>query len=93
MLRTGAISVDRLRAVSSVLAENELYAEDAEQDAGVKPAAPHPLEAEGFLSVGCMPCSGRVEPGEERRAGRWRNSNKTECGIHWPRASLGDGVG
>jgi phosphoadenosine phosphosulfate reductase len=53
---------------------------------------PHPLEADGFLSVGCMPCSGRVQPGEEGRAGRWRNSDKTECGIHWPRASAGDGV-
>ena len=41
VLRTGAISVDRLRTVSSVLAENEL----APGDADVKPAAPHPLEA------------------------------------------------
>jgi tRNA threonylcarbamoyl adenosine modification protein (Sua5/YciO/YrdC/YwlC family) len=41
VLRSGAIPVDRLRTVSSVLAENEDYPEDA----GVKPAAPHPLEA------------------------------------------------
>lgn len=45
---------------------------------------PHPLEADGFLSIGCMPCTGRVEPGEDRRAGRWRGSDKTECGIHRP---------
>jgi phosphoadenosine phosphosulfate reductase len=44
----------------------------------------HPLEAEGFLSVGCMPCTDRVAPGEHARAGRWRGKNKTECGIHLP---------
>ncbi len=46
----------------------------------------HPLEADGFLSIGCMPCTDRVKPGEEARAGRWRNSDKTECGIHLSRA-------
>jgi len=46
----------------------------------------HPLEAEGFLSIGCLPCTDRVAPGEDPRAGRWRGSEKTECGIHWPSA-------
>ena len=43
---------------------------------------PHPLEAEGFQSVGCMPCSARTTPGEDARSGRWLGSGKTECGIH-----------
>jgi phosphoadenosine phosphosulfate reductase len=42
----------------------------------------HPLAASGFLSVGCMPCSSRAEPGEDARDGRWRGQAKTECGIH-----------
>jgi phosphoadenosine phosphosulfate reductase len=42
----------------------------------------HPLEADGFLSIGCMPCTDRVSPGEDGRAGRWRGIDKTECGIH-----------
>jgi phosphoadenosine phosphosulfate reductase len=42
----------------------------------------HPLEAEGYLSVGCAPCTSRVLPGEDPRAGRWRGWDKTECGIH-----------
>lgn len=42
----------------------------------------HPLEADGFPSVGCMPCTDRVAPGEDVRAGRWRGMAKTECGIH-----------
>lgn len=44
----------------------------------------HPLEADGYLSIGCMPCTARVEPGEDARAGRWRGSTKVECGIHLP---------
>jgi hypothetical protein len=46
VLRSGAISVDRLRAVSSVIAENEHYAEDAggTDNTDVKPAEPHPLQ-------------------------------------------------
>jgi phosphoadenosine phosphosulfate reductase len=46
----------------------------------------HPLEADGFLSIGCMPCTDRVAPDENVRAGRWRGQGKTECGIHAPRA-------
>jgi phosphoadenosine phosphosulfate reductase len=42
----------------------------------------HLLEADGFKSVGCMTCSAPTLPGEDRRAGRWRGRNKTECGIH-----------
>lgn len=50
----------------------------------------HPLEADGFLSVGCMPCTDRVQPGEDPRAGRWRGQAKTECGIH--EGVAGDGI-
>ncbi len=42
----------------------------------------HPLEADGYLSIGCLPCTDRVAGGEAVRAGRWRGLAKTECGIH-----------
>ena len=42
----------------------------------------HPLEAQGFLSIGCSPCTSQVKPGEDPRAGRWRGWDKVECGIH-----------
>lgn len=45
---------------------------------------PHPLERHGFTSIGCMPCTTRVKPGEDVRAGRWRGNGKRECGIHLP---------
>ncbi len=44
---------------------------------------PHPLVAQGFPSIGCMPCTDRVSPGEDIRAGRWRGQDKSECGIHF----------
>jgi phosphoadenosine phosphosulfate reductase len=44
----------------------------------------HPLVAEGYLSIGCSPCTSRVGEGEDARAGRWRGWDKTECGIHVP---------
>ncbi len=42
----------------------------------------HPLVAEGYPSIGCMPCTSTVEDGEDPRAGRWRGTEKVECGIH-----------
>ncbi|PWC34653.1 phosphoadenosine phosphosulfate reductase [Azospirillum sp. TSO35-2] len=42
----------------------------------------HPLEADGFLSIGCYTCTERVAPGADPRSGRWAGSAKTECGIH-----------
>jgi phosphoadenosine phosphosulfate reductase len=42
----------------------------------------HPLVAFGYASIGCLPCTEPVAPGEDARAGRWRGHAKTECGIH-----------
>lgn len=47
----------------------------------------HPLESMGYPSVGCTTCTSQVKAGEEGRAGRWRGSAKTECGIHLPSCS------
>lgn len=43
----------------------------------------HPLVAKGYPSIGCAPCTTPVKPGEDPRAGRWRGSEKVECGIHF----------
>ena len=42
----------------------------------------NPLMDRGFRSIGCEPCTGIVEVGQEDRAGRWTGFDKTECGIH-----------
>jgi phosphoadenosine phosphosulfate reductase len=37
---------------------------------------------QGYGSVGCWPCTRKVRPGEDPRAGRWAMFDKTECGLH-----------
>ena len=38
----------------------------------------HPLESQGYSSIGCAQCTVKGEG----RSGRWSNSSKTECGLH-----------
>ncbi len=42
----------------------------------------NPLTRQGYPSIGCMPCTTPVAPGEDPRSGRWRGQDKTECGLH-----------
>jgi phosphoadenosine phosphosulfate reductase len=40
------------------------------------------LHADGYPSIGCMPCTRRPAPDDDLRAGRWAGFGKTECGLH-----------
>lgn len=42
----------------------------------------HPLAESGYASIGCWPCTRAVKVDEDRRAGRWANNAKAECGLH-----------
>ncbi|TNC19938.1 phosphoadenylyl-sulfate reductase [Amycolatopsis alkalitolerans] len=42
----------------------------------------NPLVSEGYLSIGCAPCTAKVAPGADPRSGRWAGQSKTECGLH-----------
>ena len=53
---------------------------------------PHPLVAKGYPSIGCLPCTSAVRPGEDGRAGRWRGRGKTECGIHLGVLEAGENI-
>jgi phosphoadenosine phosphosulfate reductase len=44
----------------------------------------NPLLFDGYGSVGCWPCTRRLDVGEDARAGRWAGTAKTECGLHAP---------
>jgi phosphoadenosine phosphosulfate reductase len=44
----------------------------------------NPLHDQGYPSIGCMPCTRAVRPGEDPRAGRWAGRDKDECGLHLP---------
>jgi phosphoadenosine phosphosulfate reductase len=52
-------------------------------DAIVREDVPYnPLHDQGYLSIGCWPCTRAVSFGEDERAGRWSGTAKTECGLH-----------
>jgi phosphoadenosine phosphosulfate reductase len=42
----------------------------------------NPLLFDGYGSIGCWPCTRRIKPGEDARAGRWSGTGKVECGLH-----------
>ncbi|MFQ5446080.1 MAG: phosphoadenylyl-sulfate reductase [Saprospiraceae bacterium] len=42
---------------------------------------PHPLECRGYGSVGCVHCTAK----DAGRNGRWKGTDKTECGLHFSR--------
>lgn len=48
----------------------------------------HPLLDQGYPSIGCAPCTSPVKEGEDTRAGRWRGTEKNECGIHFVNGRL-----
>jgi phosphoadenosine phosphosulfate reductase len=42
----------------------------------------HPLFSQGYMSIGCAPCTQPVIAGADERSGRWAGQNKIECGLH-----------
>lgn len=42
----------------------------------------NPLHDEGYVSIGCQPCTRPIGIGEDERAGRWSGFAKKECGLH-----------
>lgn len=52
------------------------------------------LHDQGYPSVGCVPCTRSIQPGEDERAGRWwwENADQRECGIHVGYEEKGSGI-
>lgn len=78
-------SLQAIEADTDYIKINPLYdwtTEDIKQAFITKNLPRHPLVADGFKSIGCMPCTSRVATGDNDRAGRWAGRGKTECGIH-----------
>ncbi|MEZ5013338.1 MAG: phosphoadenylyl-sulfate reductase [Chitinophagales bacterium] len=44
----------------------------------------HPLDAKGYMSIGCEPCTRKLtaEMLSDERNARWFGMSKTECGLH-----------
>ena len=69
----GLLKINPLVAWSNDDVWGYLYANDVPTN---------PLHERGYPSIGCQPCTSAVVPGENLRAGRWRGTNKNECGLH-----------
>ncbi len=82
--RFGLVKVNPLAAWTS---------EDVWDYARAHDVPTNPLHAQGYLSIGCAPCTSPVKPGEDPRAGRWRGREKTECGLHVERTPSARGGG
>lgn len=46
----------------------------------------HPLQSQGYPSIGCWPCTKPAEDPSDIRSGRWAGQDKTECGLHTEKA-------
>lgn len=71
--KNGIVKINPLAAWT----HDEVLAYAAEYD-----VVTNSLLTDGYPSIGCEPCTRRVAPGEDPRAGRWAGFAKTECGLH-----------
>ncbi|KAF0230539.1 MAG: Phosphoadenosine phosphosulfate [Beijerinckiaceae bacterium] len=83
----GSMSVAEFDAGFGLLKVNPLIdwsREKAVAFASANAVPVNPLHAQGFLSIGCQPCTRALQPGEDERAGRWwwENDAAKECGLH-----------
>jgi len=69
----GLVKVNPLAAWT----DDDIASYEADHDLPV-----HPLMTKGYRSIGCAPTTRPVAEGEDPRAGRWSDSDKTECGLH-----------
>jgi phosphoadenosine phosphosulfate reductase len=42
----------------------------------------HPLDDKGYMSIGCEPCTRKIDLNGDERAARWFGLKKTECGLN-----------
>ncbi|MEW6582545.1 MAG: phosphoadenylyl-sulfate reductase [Actinomycetota bacterium] len=82
--RAGArkVELDEARGLVKVQPLVDWSAEDVRTYLTVNDVPYNALHDRGYPSIGCMPCTRPVAPGEDPRAGRWAGSGKTECGLH-----------
>lgn len=81
--RSGAPIISRdLRGLIKISPIATWTDEDVDEYIAAHDIIVNPLTKRGYPSIGCMPCTTPVAPGEDPRAGRWRGKDKTECGLH-----------
>ena len=78
------VSFDEARGLVKLNPIFDWTREDAAAFASANDVPVNALHAQGFLSIGCAPCTRAIAPGEPERAGRWwwEDEAKKECGLH-----------
>jgi phosphoadenosine phosphosulfate reductase len=79
---TGVVEWDAKRQMVKVNPIATWTEEEADRYIAEHAILVNPLVDDGYPSIGCAPCTQRVEPGADPRSGRWAGTNKTECGLH-----------
>jgi phosphoadenosine phosphosulfate reductase len=80
---TPVVAFDEYFGVAKIAPLAGWSAEDVDEYVRRNDVPLNPLLSMGYRSIGCEPCTRPVAPGEDARAGRWPDMNKTECGLHF----------
>jgi phosphoadenosine phosphosulfate reductase len=80
--RIGVVEWDRKRSMAKVNPLANWTQEQVDEYIIANDVEVNPLVYDGYPSIGCAPCTARVQPGADPRSGRWANVRKTECGLH-----------
>jgi phosphoadenosine phosphosulfate reductase len=77
-----AVSFDVERGITKINPLVSMTDDDVEEYHRLHDLPKNPLTDRGYPSIGCWPCTRPVQPGDDPRAGRWADTEKTECGLH-----------
>ncbi|MCA0399922.1 MAG: phosphoadenylyl-sulfate reductase [Proteobacteria bacterium] len=78
------VEIDRARGLIKANPLLDWSRERVREEARRRNVPVNPLHEQGFLSIGCAPCTRAISPGEPERAGRWwwEQEAQKECGLH-----------
>ncbi len=76
------VSFDVERGITKINPLASMTDDDVEEYHRVNDLPKNPLTDRGYPSIGCWPCTRPVLAGDDPRAGRWADTEKTECGLH-----------
>ena len=85
---TPVVALDEYFGVAKIAPLAGWSAEEVDEYVRRNDVPLNPLLGMGYRSIGCEPCTRPVTPGEDARAGRWPDMDKTECGLHFVGGAL-----
>lgn len=82
--RIALVEADTVHGVLKVSPMIDWTRNQAQAFAAANDVPTNPLHQQGFVSIGCAPCTRAIRLGEHERAGRWwwEQVQQKECGLH-----------